>query len=102
MTKLDNGTNEREDVAPRTSPSPDLLLFTEEAMIFMDLAKTLIWKHLYEDVTQILRNEGRRIATRDDVSAVLSAAMAGALAQLRLEIDEKVNDPDAEAPRSES
>jgi len=65
----------------------------------MDLAKTLAWKHLYEDVIQVVRMEHRNLVTRDDVASVLGPALAAALAELRLMIAEVSAGPEAEPPR---
>lgn len=87
-------------VQPSDLDDSDILMFSEEALVFMDLAKTLAWKHLYEDVIQVVRTEHRNLVTRDDVASVLGAALAGALAELRLTIAEVTAEPGAESSRA--
>ena len=49
---------------------PKDLVYTEEAVLLMDLVKTFIWKTLYERSGEVVRDDGRGMVTIEDVLAI--------------------------------
>lgn len=71
---------------------PKDLIFTEEAVVLMDLAKILTWKTAYEMAAESVRADGRGMITLEDVMTVLGPAMQRAIEQVRITADGLVKD----------
>jgi hypothetical protein len=62
---------------------PKDLVYTEEAVLLMDLVKTFAWKMLYEISADAVRNDGRGMVTIEDIQASLDAALAAVTAEAK-------------------
>ncbi len=62
---------------------PKDLVFTEEAVLLMDLVKTFTWKTLYERSGEVVRADGRGMVTIEDVLAILETALNDAATEGR-------------------
>lgn len=62
---------------------PTELIFTEEAVVLMDLVKTAAWKSLYEVVSRQVRGGGRGMVTLEDVIASLDDGAHEGLEQVK-------------------
>jgi hypothetical protein len=62
---------------------PGDLIFTEEAVVLMDLVKTTSWKNLYEQAAARCRKDGRGLVAIEDVLAVMDKAFAQAIDETR-------------------
>ncbi len=71
---------------------PKDLIFTEEAVLLMDLVKVLTWKSMYETAAQAVRDDGRGMITIEDILANLDAAIAQAAVQARKSADTLIED----------
>jgi hypothetical protein len=62
---------------------PKDLVYTEEAVLLMDLVKTFTWKTLYERSGEVVRADGRGMVTIEDVLAILDVALSDAATEGR-------------------
>jgi hypothetical protein len=75
--------------------SPKDLIFTEEAVVLLDLTKTLTWKTTYETVAERVRDDGRGMVTLEDVLSTLEPAMKYALDEATRSAEALIADRDA-------
>jgi histone H3/H4 len=57
--------------------------FTTDAIVLMDLAKTLTWKGIFDRVLAAAEAEGRELITREDVVAALEPALEQVISEIR-------------------
>jgi hypothetical protein len=62
---------------------PGDLIYTEEAVVMMDLIKTTSWKALFERASARARSDGRGLVTLEDVLATLGPALESAAEETR-------------------
>jgi hypothetical protein len=71
---------------------PKDLVYTEEAVLLMDLVKTFAWKTLYERSGEAVRGDGRGMVTIEDVLAILDPALSDAAEEGRSSGDALIAD----------